>query len=338
MSTTPGISRRGFLLRGLAASSLCAVGESALVQGGERLAVRIASNQGVENATLQRLMLDCGLLGKLALDARLVPSRTVSGPLHLLLADEADICMVSSYVGVLPAIERGADVRLVGAAMLLPALAVYTRRQDLLRVEELAGRTVGVGPKEGLLRLLMTALLRKKGIDPCDVRFVDIGSNVEVFKAVADGRVDAGLSGIAGLAHLPQVRVLEGGRLWRELPEYTYQPAYASVRALRERAHALARCLAGYAMLFRYLSGPNSQERYLAARRQADGAAGAAAGKAIWQFIQKHHPYALGLGLAPRRVAYLQQLNVALGLQSRVLPFEKVADMSPARAAGRYLA
>ena len=54
-------------------------------------------------------------------------------------------------------------------------------------------------------------------------------------------------------------------------------------------------------------------------------------------FIQKTRPYATQVGLTPRRIAYLQALNVAVGLQSRVLPFEQVADLSPARGARKFL-
>src|SRR5438552_4067903 len=95
-------------------------------------------------------------------------SRERPQPFEQLVA-EADICMISGFVGVLLAIEQGKELRLVGAAMLLPALAVYTRNDDIRRVEHLVGRTVGVGATNGLLHILMLALLRKKGIDSSKV-------------------------------------------------------------------------------------------------------------------------------------------------------------------------
>nr|MDA8125483.1 ABC transporter substrate-binding protein [Deltaproteobacteria bacterium] len=123
-----------------------------------------------------------------------------------------------------------------------------------------------------------------------------------------------------------------------ELPEYTYQPAYASVRALKEKPEELARCLAAYTMLYRYLSGPNSRDAYLDARRRAAKEISSAEGEAVWDFIQKVQPYALEVGLTPQRVAYLQELNVALGMQAKVLPFEQVADLSVAQGAKKLLA
>jgi NitT/TauT family transport system substrate-binding protein len=190
----------------------------------------------------------------------------------------------------------------------------------------------------GLLHILMLALLRKKKIDPSQVKFVNAGSNAQVLEAVKAGKVEAGLSGVAGMSGANAARVLDDGRLWQELPEYTYQPAYASVRALREKPEELARCLAAYTMLYRYLSGPNSRAAYLDARRRAANESSSAEGEAVWDFIQKYQPYALEVGLTPQRVAYLQELNVALGMQSKVLPFEQVADLSVAQGAKKLLA
>ena len=57
----------------------------------------------------------------------------------------------------------------------------------------------------------------------------------------------------------------------------------------------------------------------------------------MWNFVQAVKPYALDVGLTAQRLAYLQTLNVAVGLQTRVLGFDQVADMGPARAARRWL-
>jgi NitT/TauT family transport system substrate-binding protein len=329
--------RRRFLIGAAAFGSLAAMRPSALLAGGDRFAVRIASNQGPENAALQQLMLDRGYFRALSLDAALVESRSISGPMEALLGGTADICMISGFVGILPAIEQGKELRLVGAAMLLPALAVYSRAGGIRRVSDLVGRTIGVGATNGLLHIVMIALLRKKGIDPAQVKFVNAGSNAEVFDAVAAGKVDAGLSGIAGMASPDKALVLEDGKLWQELPEYTYQPAYASVRAIKENPAGLARCLAAYTKLFRYLSGPDSKTAYLDAGRRATAETDPAQGEQVWNFIRQTQPYALDVGLSAQRVAYLQRLNVEVGLQSRILAFGQVADMSPARTARRFL-
>lgn len=327
--------RRQFLLGALAATASLAAPWAAVAR--KPLSIKVASNQGGENAPLQQLMRDRGFAKALSLDIEIVESKSVSGPMEALLSGDADICMISGYVGILPAIAQGKPLRLVGAAMLLPALAVYSTNDQIRRVEDLRGHTFGVGPVNGLLHTLMLALLRKKGIDPAQVRFVNAGSNAQVLEAVIAGKVDAGLSGVAGMSGSSRAKVVEDGRLWLELPEYTYQPSYASVRALKDKPEALARCVAAYTSLFRYLSGLQSKAAYLDARRQVTGESSSAEGEAVWNFIQRYQPYGAEPGLTPARVSYLQELNVALGIQSRILDFDQVVDLAPARGAKRLL-
>ncbi len=338
MNHDHSITRRGFLIGTAAASASLAV-PSALHALARRnhFAVRVASNQGADNSALQQLMVDRKFFQQFSLDAQLVESNTISAPMEAMLSGDADICMISAFVGFLPAIEQGKELRLVGAAMLLPALAVYAKDGTIQSVADLNGKRVGIGPRNGLLHTLMLALLRKKNIDASTITFVPSGSNAQVFEAVATGKVDAGLSGTAGMSNPAAARVLQDGMLWHELPEYTYQPAYASVRAIREKPEELARCLAAYTTLFRYISAPDSKAAYLNARRRAAGEDSVAEGEAIWNFIQRYQPYALDVGVSPQRVAYLQELNVAFGLQKQVLPFGQVADMGPAQRAMRLL-
>jgi NitT/TauT family transport system substrate-binding protein len=331
------IDRRAFL-----GSALATLPASAIARVLPATAkIRVASNQGIENAALQQLLSDLGLARQLGLDIGMVESRSISGPTEALLADEADVCMISGFVGVLPAIEQGKELRLIGAAMERPALAFYAGTPGIERVADLAGRTIGIGGEKGLLHILTLALLARKKVAAGSIRFVNCGSNAQVFQAVSSGKVDAGLSGIAGMSALGKVRVLRDGLLWNELPDYTYQPAYASVRALRDRPEAVARCLAAYTRLYRYLQSARSHDAYIAARRRAAATLGLGGadteGEAIWSFVNRTRPYAIRPGLTPARIAYLQQLNVAVGLQTRLLPYEAVVDPRPAMGARRLI-
>lgn len=298
--------------------------------------IRVASNQGIENATLQQLMADQGFARRYALDVQIVEGNTISAPMSMLQANKADICMISGFVGVLPAIEQGSEVRLVGAAMLLTALSLYTAKPAITRVQHIEGRKIGIGGMNGLLHILTLALLRKKGVDPSTITFINCGSNAQVLEAVAAGKVDAGLSGIAGNSN-SSVRVVKDGRLWRELPEYTYQPAYASCQALREKPEAIARCIAAYTRLFRYVSGPYSRQAYIEARQKVGSQINTIEADAIWKFIRSEQPYALHPGISLSRIDYLQRLNLSVGLQKSIMPTDRVVDNRPALSANRLL-
>lgn len=301
-----------------------------------RHSIRVASNQGIENAALQQLLADRSYARRFALDVQMAEARTISAPMEMLQAGTADICMISAFAGLLPAIEQGSAVRLIGAAMLLPALALYTADPAITQVRHVAGRKIGIGGLNGLLHILTLALLGKRNIDRSAVTFINCGSNAQVLEAVSAGKVDAGLSGIAGNAN-PSVHMVTDGRLWRELPEYTYQPAYASCRALRDKPEAVARCMAAYTSVFRFISGPNSRKAYIDARQKAGGEASSVEGDTIWKFIRAEQPYALHPGISPSRIDYLQRLNLSVGTQKTMMSLDKVADNRPAMAAARLL-
>ena len=75
------------------------------------------------------------------------------------------------------------------------------------------------------------------------------------------------------------------------------------------------------------------------ARTAVTGSAtGGAEGATEWEFIQKHKPYASDLLLSEERVRYMQEINLGLGLQKRMLPYEQVADMTLAQDALKLMA
>lgn len=163
-----------------------------------------------------------------------------------LLSGETDMCALSGFGQVLPAIEKGAKLKVLAGGALLGLQAILTKNPAIKSVKDLEGRTVGTGSFGALLHQLVVALLRKKGVDEKKVTFVNVGSSTDVFRAIAAGTVDAGpceawLSGRAG------TRAVEEARFFADLPEYTYQASYTSERAIARKRDAIVRTLAGFA-------------------------------------------------------------------------------------------
>lgn len=182
---------------------------------------------------------------------------------------------------------------------------------------------------------MTVAILKKKGVDLKSVQFVNIGSAPDVFRAVAAKVVDAGIAEIDVYDEVSKfgVHVLKGGDLWRELPEFTFQATYAASHAISTKRDALVRTLAAAASLYRYLETPASEQTYIAAQKAALGAKSEQSSAVQWSFFAKNKIYATNLILSPDRVQYMQDLNVSLGVQKRVLPYDQVTDMSLAEDA-----
>jgi len=329
------IRRRRLLQLAAAAFVQAAAGPA---RAAEALRVRVVNNGGLENQTLTELIERQGFLRSAGVSQTLVLVGSPAETFEALVGDRADICVVSGFNGVLPAIEKGAPVKVVGAALRAPALAVYSVRPDIRSVSDIAGRTVGIGPSFALLHVLMLTLLKAKDVDPGAVRFINVGSNAEVYQAVKAGKVDAGPSDVSNLpnAQASGLRVLSDGKMWSELAGYPYQLAYASDRAIRENRDGLVRTLAAYGKMFRFMSSADAWTAYLEARTAAG--AGAEAGvHAAWDYIRSTQPYAGSPETTKERLDYLQALHVSLGLQKSVLPIDAIADLSLARDAMRLI-
>lgn len=327
-----GLSRRS-LLGGAAAASL--LPGQLLAQAGKGTPVTIANAAGAINVTMQQLIKQEGFLEEFGLAPNIMQVADGSKILGGILGGELDLSSMSGFGQVFPAIAKGGKMKIIGGAALLPSLAVFTSKPDVKTLKDLEGRTVGTGSIGALLHQLMVALLRKHNVDVTKVRFVNIGSSVDVFRGTIVGTVDAGLGEVTVIDRQEQfkVRLVEHGNMSAELTEFTYQGAWTSDAAIQKKRDVLVKTLAAYAKLYRFVHSPGAQEAFLKARKTAFPTASEDEGNLVWKYIQTYKPYAVDLVLSEERIRYMQQINVDVKVQEKVLPFNQVADMSIAQEA-----
>jgi NitT/TauT family transport system substrate-binding protein len=297
--------------------------------------VAIANASGNVNLTMQEMMRQQGFLQELGLAATITAVADGSKITGGLIGGDVDVCTMAGFGQVFPAIERGARLKVLAGACLLPTLALYSSKPQVKTLKDLEGRTVGTGALGALLHQLVVALLQKNGVDPAKVTFVNVGASGDVFRAATVGTVDAG-TGEAALADQVgryNLHMIEGGDLTTGLPEYSYQGAYTTDRAIANKRDVIVRTLAAYAKLYRFVSKPEGKEAFLKARAVVLKSSPAEEGESQWNYLQKHKPYAVDLVLSEERLAYMQRLNAQLGVQKTVLPYAQVCDPSLAREA-----
>ncbi|MDR5784883.1 ABC transporter substrate-binding protein [Caballeronia sp. LZ065] len=332
---TCDLNRRGFLRKAGALGVGLAAGPfgAPYVARAASSEIRIVSNPGLENATLNALMDELGYFKTYDVDARIIQIPGPTGPFDAIARGAADVCMVSGYNLVLTRIEQGAPVKIVGAGMRKCALTVYARPGGVRTLEGLEGKTVAVGPRHGLLHTLMLQLLKEKGLDASRIAFADHGSNEHCFDAVASGAADACLASISHLNDDAGPQVISEGNLWQALPDCVFQTAYAADAALGAKHEGLVAVMAAYGALYDYLMSPASHEAFIDARKRAQKRFDAASAEAIWRFNQTQRPYSRNLTLSEREIGYLQDMDMGVGSLMRKQAFSAVADMSAARAA-----
>ncbi|HJZ73746.1 MAG TPA: ABC transporter substrate-binding protein [Vicinamibacterales bacterium] len=332
------LSRRALLTR-LSAAALAAAAGCGRRSSGASNAVHIATAAGGLNLTMSALLRQQKFLESFDLTPDVVAMADGSKILGGIYSGSIDVSPMSGFGQVFPAIERGADLAIINAATLIPALALFSAKPTVRSLKDLEGKVVGVGSIGALIHQLTATLLRKYAVDVSAVRFVNIGSNTDTFKGVMAGTVDAGAGPAsffddAGAYH---VHAIENGNMSVELKEFTYQAGWTSRRVIESKRDVLVRVLAAYARLFRFVHQPSAQDAFLRARKAVFPNAPEREHLGEWNYLQAFKPFATDLMLSPERVRYMQQINLDFHIQREMLPFDRVAEMSLAQEAQKLL-
>jgi NitT/TauT family transport system substrate-binding protein len=116
-----------------------------------------------------------------------------------LLAGELD--SIERLIAAILAGAHGADLKIVGCDWPGVPHGLMVR-STIGKVEDLKGKTVAEAAPGSLPNLLINAILEKYRIAPSEVRFANLGGDLDRFKAVLAGVGDAGIvAARRGLAH-----------------------------------------------------------------------------------------------------------------------------------------
>jgi NitT/TauT family transport system substrate-binding protein len=154
-----------------------------------------------------------------------------------LLAGAVDSIEASPGAAILAG-ANGADIKIIGCNM--PGLPhVVMARSHIATVQDLKGKTIAVAAPGSLPNLLMNTLLEKYTISTSEVRFANLGSDLNRFEAVVAGLADAAVvsSEFIAVAH-SDVKVLAVAR--DLLPNYLRVCLMTSGKTLgTQRAQAI---------------------------------------------------------------------------------------------------
>ncbi|MGH2447316.1 MAG: ABC transporter substrate-binding protein [Chloroflexota bacterium] len=320
---------RRVLLTGLSAATVVLATSCGRRSAGAQHSMRIGTTEGL-NLTMSQLLLQEGYLKAFDVEADVVALADGSKALGGIFGGSLDFVPMSGFGQLFPAIERGAEIKITNAATLIPLLALFSAKPNVRTLKDLEGKVMGVGSVGSLDYLLTVTLLRKYSVDVTRIRFVDIGSNIDTFKAVMAGTIDAGVGPASYVddAAWYKVHSLVNGDMSTELPEFTYQAGWTSQSVINSKRSALVRVLAAYAKLFRFVEQPSARGAFLRASRVVFPTAPERDHVDEWNFLQKVKPFSTDLVLSPERVRYIQQVNVDFHIQKTVLPYDRVVDLS----------
>lgn len=177
--------------------------------------------------------------------------------LKALLAGELD-----SYEGgpggAIVAAARGADIKILGCHW--PGLVHgLFAREGITKVEDLRGKNIAISSPGALPDLLIRAVLEKQGVAANEVKFANMGSDTDRYKALTVGVVDAAVVSTEYLPIAPNtVKLLATGR--EALPNFMRVCMISSGKVLAEKGDEAAHFLAAEMSALRHAVANRDEE------------------------------------------------------------------------------
>ena len=151
-----------------------------------------------------------------------------------LLAGDLDSIESSPGAAILAG-AHGADIKIIGCDW--PGVPHGLMVRDAIKsVADLKGKTVAVAATGSLPNLLIGAILEKEQVAASEVRFANLGGDLERYKAVAAGVADAGIVAAEFMAVAPNnVKMLVSGH--QALPNYVRLCLTMTGKTITARRH-----------------------------------------------------------------------------------------------------
>jgi NitT/TauT family transport system substrate-binding protein len=240
--------------------------------------------------------------------------------LKALLAGELD-----SYEGgpggAIVAAARGADVKILGCHWPSLVHGLFARA-PAARIEDLRAKNIAISAPGALPDLLIRAVLEKHGIPASEVKFANMGSDTDRYKALTVGVVDAAIVSTEYLPIAPaNVKLLATGR--EVLPNFMRVCMITSGKTLAERPDEAARFLAAEIAALRHAAANRDEEIKLTfevTKAKPDDPRPAF----IYDEAVRHKDIDPELGLPMEKLAWMQEMLIKNGSMPKPVDLAKV--------------
>ena len=153
-----------------------------------------------------------------------------------------DLHFSTSAGSALTAMLRGAEIKVVYTNIDRPGYQLWSAQPEIKNLRDLIGKRIGVTSRGDTQELSSRLLLRKHGIDPNSVAYVQVGFGAQRLAALQAGSVDAVPLGAGDFAQLKQPRGHMLGDTEKEI-RFAYVGLAVSSRMLARQPQLVERYL-----------------------------------------------------------------------------------------------
>jgi NitT/TauT family transport system substrate-binding protein len=266
------------------------------------------------------MMVSRGFAEKQGLKLEIMQIKADQIGLKALLAGELD-----SYEGgpggAIVAAARGADVKILGCHW--PGLVHgLFARENVTGIADLRGKNIAISSPGALPDLLIRAVLEKQGIPATEVKFANMGSDTDRYKALTVGVVDAAIVSTEYLPIAPKtVKLLATGR--EALPNFMRVCMITSGKTLADKPDEAAHFLAAEISALRYAVANRDEEIKLTfeiAKAKADDPRPGF----IFDEATRHKDIDPEIGLPMEKLAWTQDMLLKNGSMPKPVDLAKI--------------
>ncbi len=221
----------------------------------------------------------------------------------------------------LAAMEKGAKLKIVASFMPGLNYVLYSKK-DVKDLKDLYGRTVAVTAPGSFPELLLRTTMQRQGLDPSKVQLIQAGGDPDRVKALLAGKVDAAVAAIEFLHRVEAAHEKLLVNFAEVLPHWTRNVVVTTDQVIKERPDDLRRFLVAKTKGVRYTL-EHRDETIAVMAKVSKQEPSEVAWVYDW-FVRKKLMQPNGY-VSPDAINWMQELNVRLGRQSKVLPLDQVA-------------
>jgi NitT/TauT family transport system substrate-binding protein len=266
------------------------------------------------------MMVSRGFAEKQGLKLEIMQIKADQIGLKALLAGELD-----SYEGgpggAIVAAARGADVKILGCHWPSLVHGLFAR-ENVTGIADLRGKNIAISAPGALPDLLIRAVLEKQGIPATEVKFANMGSDTDRYKALTVGVVDAAIVSTEYLPIAPKtVKLLATGR--EALPNFMRVCMISSGKTLADKPDEAARFLAAEISALRYAAANRDEEIKLTfevTKAKADDPRPAF----IFDEATRHKDIDPEIGLPMEKLAWTQEMLLKNGSMPKPVDLAKI--------------
>ena len=268
-----------------------------------------------------------GIYEKYGLDVEFVHIADSSIPVRSLIAGDTDVISVGMSE-TLSAISKGAELRTIGgiANGLHYGFWVNTK-SGITSVSDLPGKKVGISSPGSLPHVVITALMRQAGMkkEQIDqVQWVSLKGSSARINSIVAGSIDATVS-----AYDPKAVKTQDAKILftvsNKLPNYVMLSFDVRGDTILTKRQILKSFLKAELEATRWIFN-NQKEALLIGKKQFDYSDTEL--DDFYDFYTKGGVWKTEGRITPEEATYMQQLNIEGRMQSKIIPADKVLDMS----------